>query len=86
VEHPPELHVADRALERIDVLGERGEHGIVALGAGELEHLAAVLEPGGQLVQRADDRFELLSFPAELLGAPGVAPDAGIFERAGDRP
>jgi hypothetical protein len=84
VKHPTELHVADPALERVDVLRNRGERLVVGLGAGEIEQLRAVLEPRTEVGQRANDRFELLSLFAQLLRALRVVPDAGVFERFGD--
>jgi len=85
VEHPTELHLADRALERVDVLRNGDECRVVALGAGELEQFSAVLQSRVKAGQCADDAFELFSFLAELLRALRVGPDARVFERLYDR-
>jgi hypothetical protein len=85
VEHPTEFHVSHRALEFGDVRRHRGKRRVVAFAAGEIEQLRAVLQPRSEPGQRADDTFELLSFPAELLCALGIVPDAGILERLGNR-
>jgi hypothetical protein len=85
VEHPTEFHVTHRALEFCDVRRHCGKRRVVAFAAGEIEQLGAVLQPRSESGQRADDTFELLSFPAELLCALGIVPDAGILECLGNR-
>jgi len=49
--------------------------------ARDVEQLARVVEGARNAGQRADGRFERLLFPAELLGAFLVAPDAGLGEQ-----
>jgi len=85
VEHPTKFHIADRALEFRDVGRHCGKRRVVAFAAGEIEQLGAVLQPRCEPGQRADDIFELLSFPAELLCTLGIVPDSGVFECLGDR-
>src|SRR5439155_2605236 len=85
VEHPTEFHVADRPLERLDVLRYGDERRVIALAAGELEEFSAVLQPRAEVRERADDALELFSLFAELLRALRVAPDARVFERLCNR-
>ena len=83
-EHPTKFEIFDRPLELRDVVANRDERRVVALGAREIEKLAAVVEPRAQLRQRDDDLIELLLLAAKLLRAFRIAPDVGILELAGD--
>jgi len=80
VEHPAELEIANRALELGHVAGDARERRVVGLCARQLEQLSAVPEPLVEAGERSDDLVELLSFLAELLRPPGVAPDARVLE------
>jgi len=84
VEHPPELEPADGLLDAGDVVAHGDERRIVALGARQLEQLAAVREIAVDVAKRADDRLERLLLPAERLRALGIVPDLGVLELALD--
>jgi hypothetical protein len=75
----------DLAGELRRVALDRLQGRVVALLARELEELLRVAQPAVECGQAADDRVEMLLFPAELLGALRIVPDLGILERLGDR-
>jgi uncharacterized protein YjiS (DUF1127 family) len=79
-EHALELELGDRALETTNVAldGLRGV--LVLLRLREIEQLARVRETFAELVERADDRFELRALASELLRALGVVPDRRVLE------
>jgi len=83
-EHPAELEVGDGPGEAGDVVADRGDRRVVAVGARELEELAAVGEPPVEFGERRDDAFELLLLAPELLRLLGIAPDLRVLERAAD--
>jgi len=67
-----------------DVGGDAAQRRVVVLGARKLEQVARVAQvraDGGEAADRALERF---LFPAELLRAPGVAPDPGIGQEGFD--
>jgi hypothetical protein len=84
VEHPTEFHAVHGVFEPVDVARHPDQRRVVALGARQFEQLRAVLQPRVEIGERADDRFELLSFLAQLLRPLRVVPDPGILERPRD--
>jgi len=58
--------------------------GIVAIGSRHLEQLGVVGQLAGQAVEHQHHVFERAFFFAQLLGALGVVPHRGVFERRMD--
>jgi hypothetical protein len=68
----------------VDVVADARERVVVAFALGEREELRRILEAGVDLLERGDGGLEAAAFLAELLGALGVVPDAGVLEGAAD--
>jgi hypothetical protein len=79
-EHALELETRDVALESVDVLLDGSDRSFVALGFRELEQLERLVQARLQAIEGADDRFELVALPSELLRALRVGPDRRILE------
>ncbi len=76
----------------LEPLDHRGEPGGVAfdlgggarigLCGGQFEQFRGIAQTARELLQVADDAFQVGPFPAQLLRAVGLVPDAGLFELA----
>jgi hypothetical protein len=65
----------------LNVIGDAVERGVVVFRARHVEQLFRVLQAGVDAGQVADRRLERFLFPAELLGALLVVPDARVGEQ-----
>jgi hypothetical protein len=66
------------------ILCNRVECFLVLLLGGHRQQVVRVGEPGGQLVDRDDDRLEKGALASERLGAFRIVPDCGILKLAQD--
>ena len=57
---------------------------VIAFGLGHLEQFAVVGQAAAEPVKHQHHVFEGLFLFAQVLGALGVVPDRGVFQRAGD--
>jgi hypothetical protein len=65
--------------------GYAADSRVIVLGSRKLEKLRRVGEADADAAERGDDRFQLLLFLAELLGALRVVPELRVFELAVQR-
>jgi hypothetical protein len=85
MEHPPELDLGHRVLEPRDVVDDRSDRRVVALGARDRVEIPAVVEAALDAGECVDDAVERLLLAAELLRPRRVVPDLRILELALDR-
>ena len=83
--HPPEFERGDVLRQLFHVARYAGDGGIVTFGARKLKELLRIRKPAVDAAKRADQRFELLLFLAELLRALRLLPQLRIFELAVER-
>jgi hypothetical protein len=54
----------------------------IRLGGGQIQQFGGIGQGAREPIEAADDLLELGAFPAQLLGAVGIAPNTGLFELA----
>jgi len=82
--HPLELELCDRPLQSLDIVLHGSSRILVLLGLREVEQCTRIGETLAQLVEGADDRFELRALATELLCTLGLAPDRRVLELSQD--
>ena len=77
-----EFQFGHARLDAGDIAHERFQRVVVVFAPRERKELARIAKAHVDRLQRRDGRIERASFLAEILGALGVVPDAGVLEGA----
>jgi len=79
-EHAAEFELLEALAQRLAVLLDGRQGGVVIVGAGQLEQLARIVQPALDVGQGPDDGLEAFFLAAQVLGMLGVVPDVGVFQ------
>jgi hypothetical protein len=78
--HALEFEALDFLSEPLGVAFDFVDRARVALGLGEFQKFRTVAQAAVELIESADDLFELGAFLAEFLSPLRVVPDLGLLE------
>ncbi len=79
-EHAPEFQIFQALAQRVGVMFDRRQGGVVVIGGGQFEEFLRVRQAFGDVRQGMDDAFQVFFLAAQILRVLGVVPDVGAFQ------